>query len=346
MRLGLSRTELLRVAILYSALGLVTFGGFFASSLIGRSYALLAGLGLVAYVFGLRHGLDADHIAAIDNTTRKLMQDGQRPTTVGFWFSLGHSTVVVALIVALVYATRAVLGAIPALQAMGEVAGAAISGVFLWVVGAINVVIVLEIYRIFRALRTGELDEARLEAALSNRGFMNRYFGRMFRLIRRPWQIYPVGVLFGLGFDTASEVALIAISVGVGVTSAVPVWMVLVLPLLFTCGMVLVDTSDALMMTLAYSWAFLKPIRKVYYNLTITLISVVVAFLIGGVELLQVVSNELRLTGGRWEWLAGIDFEAMGIGVVCIFLVSWAAAILVYRLKDLEKPIPALTGRS
>jgi len=270
----------------------------------------------------------------------------RRPTTVGFWFSLGHSTVVVALIVALVYATRAVLGAIPALQVMGAVAGTAISGIFLWVMGAINVVIVLEIYRIFRALRTGELDEVRLEAALSNRGFMNRYFGKMFRLIKRPWQIYPVGVLFGLGFDTASEVALIAISVGVGVTSAVPVWMVLVLPLLFTCGMVLVDTSDALMMTLAYSWAFLKPIRKVYYNLTITFISVLVAFLIGGVELLQVVSNELRLTGGSWEWLAGIDFQTMGIGVVCIFLVSWAAAIVVYRLKDFEKRIPVLAGRS
>ena len=346
MVLGLSRAELLRVAALYSALGVVTLAGFFASSLIGRSYALLAGLGLVAYVFGLRHGLDADHIAAIDNTTRKLMQDGQRPTTVGLWFSLGHSTVVVALIVALVFATRAIVGAVPGLQVVGQVAGTAISGIFLWVIGAINVVIVLEIYRIFRALRTGELDEVRLEAALSNRGLMNRYFGGMFKLIRRPWQIYPVGVLFGLGFDTASEVALIAISVGVGVTSAVPVWMVLVLPLLFTCGMILVDTSDALMMTLAYSWAFLKPIRKVYYNLTITLISVLVAFLIGGVELLQVVSDELRLTGAGWEWLARMDFESMGVGVVCIFLVSWAAAIAVYRLKDFEKAIPALGARN
>jgi len=346
MKLGLPRAELLRVALLYAALGLVTLGGFLASSLMGRSYALLAGLGLVAYVFGLRHGLDADHIAAIDNTTRKLMQDGQRPTTVGFWFSLGHSTVVVALIVALVYATRAVVGAVPALQVMGDVAGTAVSGIFLWIMGAINVVIVLEIYRIFRALRTGEMDEARFEAALTNRGFMNRYFGRMFKMVQRPWQIYPIGVLFGLGFDTASEVALIAISVGVGVTSAVPVWMVLVLPLMFTCGMVLVDTSDALLMTLAYSWAFLKPIRKVYYNLTITLISVLVAFLIGGVELLQVLSNELRLTGGAWQWLAGMDFETMGFGVVCIFLVSWAAAIVVYRLKDFEKAIPALAPRN
>jgi nickel/cobalt transporter (NiCoT) family protein len=343
MRLGLSAGEMLKVVLLYSALALVTVAGFLASSLIGKSYALLAGLGLVAYVFGLRHGLDADHIAAIDNTTRKLMQDGTRPTTVGFWFSLGHSTVVIALIVALVYTTRAVIGAIPALQTMGDMAGTAISGIFLFAMGTVNVVIVWEIYRIFRSVRRGELDEAKFEEALGNRGFMSRYFGGMFRLIQKPWQIYPVGVLFGLGFDTASEVALIAISVGVGVTSAVPIWMVLVLPLMFTCGMVLVDTSDALLMTIAYSWAFLKPVRKVYYNLTITLISVLVAFLIGGVELLQVLSKELNLTGGVWVWLARIDFETMGLGVVCIFLVSWIAALLVYRLKNFEDAaIPGL----
>jgi high-affinity nickel-transport protein len=307
----------------------------------------LAGLGLVAYVFGLRHGLDADHIAAIDNTTRKLMQDGRRPTTVGFWFSLGHSTVVIALIVALVYATRAVVGAIPALQAIGDVAGTAISGIFLFAMGIINVVIVWEIYRIFRSVRMGELDEAEFEEALGNRGFMSRYFGGTFKMIQKPWQIYPVGVLFGLGFDTASEVALIAISVGVGVTSSVPIWMVLVLPLMFTCGMVLVDTSDALLMTMAYSWAFLKPVRKVYYNLTITLISVLVAFLIGGVELLQVLSKELNLTGGVWVLLAKMDFETMGLGVVCIFLVSWIAALLVYRLKNFEDAvIPALRPTS
>jgi high-affinity nickel-transport protein len=343
MKLGLSRAEALRVIFLYSALALVTVCGFLASSIIGRSYALLAGLGLVAYVFGLRHGLDADHIAAIDNTTRKLMQDGRRPTTVGFWFSLGHSTVVVALIVALVYATRAVIGAIPALQVMGDVAGTAISGIFLFAMGTINIVIVWEIYQVFRSVREGELDEARFEEALANRGFMSRYFGGMFKMIEKPWQIYPVGVLFGLGFDTASEVALIAISVGVGVTAAVPIWMVLVLPLMFTCGMVLVDTSDALLMTAMYSWAFLKPIRKVYYNLTITLISVLVAFLIGGVEMLRVLSNEFNLTGGIWVWLARVDFQTMGLGVVCIFLFGWAAALVVYRLKNFEDgSIPAL----
>jgi high-affinity nickel-transport protein len=347
MRYGVSRQEAFRIALLYSAIVSVTLAGFFASALIGRSYVLLAGLGIVAYVFGLRHGLDADHIAAIDNTTRKLMQDGRRPTTVGLWFSLGHSTIVIALIVVLVFATRFAIEAIPGLRGVGAMTGTAISGIFLWLIGAINLVIVMEIYRIFRAVRTGQLDENRLEEVLSNRGFMSRFFGGMFKMVQKPWQIYPIGVLFGLGFDTASEVALIAISVGVGVTSAVPVWMVLVLPLLFTCGMALVDTSDGLMMTLAYSWAFLKPIRKVYYNLTITLVSVLVAFLIGGVELMQVLSNELNLTGGIWQWLEGVDFESMGLGIVCIFLACWAGAIAVYRLKHFEdKAIPTLGKRN
>ena len=347
VNLGASKTDAFRIALLYSAIAAVTVAGFFAYAVIGKSYLLLAGLGFVAYVFGLRHGLDADHIAAIDNTTRKLILDGGRPTTVGLWFSLGHSTVVIALTVALVLATRSVIAAIPGVQGTGAIAGTAISGIFLWLIGAINVVIVMEIYHIFRAVRTGELDERRLEEALSNRGLMSRFFGGMFKAVRKPWQIYPIGVLFGLGFDTASEVALIAISVGVGVTSSVPIWMVLVLPILFTCGMTLVDTSDGVMMTLAYSWAFLKPIRKVYYNLTITLVSVLVAFLVGGVELLQVLSNELRLSGGVWGWLAGVDLETMGLGIVCIFLVCWAGAIALYRMKHFEdKAIPTLKTRS
>jgi high-affinity nickel-transport protein len=347
LKLALSRGEAFRLVLLYSIIVSVTLAGFFASAIIGRTYVLLAGLGVVAYVFGLRHGLDADHIAAIDNTTRKLMLDGKRPTTVGFWFSLGHSTVVIALIVALVFSTKAVIGAVPGLQGMGAIAGTAISGIFLWLIGAINLVIVIEIYRIFRSVRTGQLDGNRLEEALGNRGFMGRFFGSMFEMVQKPWQIYPIGVLFGLGFDTASEVALIAISVSVGVTSAVPIWMVLVLPLLFTCGMTIVDTSDGLMMSLAYSWAFLKPIRKVYYNLTITLVSVLVAFLVGGVELLQVMSNELNLSGGAWQWLAGIDFETMGIGIIGIFLVCWVGAIAFYRLKHFEdKTMPTLVTRS
>ncbi len=297
---------------------------------------MLAGLGLVAYVFGLRHGVDADHIAAIDNTTRKLMQEGKRPLTVGMWFSLGHSTIVVGLIVSLVLATRTVLGAIPALQNVGSIVGTTVSGMFLWLIGLINIVIVIEVYHVFRGLREGKLNEAHLEELLNHRGFMNRYFGHLFKLINKPWQIYPIGVLFGLGFDTASEVALIAISVGVGVSSAVPIWMILVLPLMFTCGMVLVDTSDGVAMNLAYGWAFLKPIRKIYYNLTVTIISVLVAFLIGGVELLQVISSELNMSGGFWGWLGRLDFETMGYGVVGLFVVCWLASIMFYRYKRFD----------
>ncbi|MDA4117044.1 MAG: HoxN/HupN/NixA family nickel/cobalt transporter [Thaumarchaeota archaeon] len=293
-------------------------------------------MAIVAYVFGLRHGVDADHIAAIDNTTRKLIQEGKRPLMVGSWFSLGHSTVVVGLIVALTVATRAVAADIPALQNTGSVIGTLVSGTFLFLIGLINVVIVLEIYRAFRGLSDGRLNESQLEEALAKRGFMNRYFGKMFKIVQAPWQIYPIGVLFGLGFDTASEVALIAMSVGVGASSSVPIWALLVLPFMFTCGMLLVDTSDGVSMRLAYGWAFLKPIRKIYYNLTVTIISVLVAFLIGSIEVVQVISGELNLTGGLWNQLNGLDFESLGFGIVGIFIVSWLVSIAFYRYKGYE----------
>ena len=288
----------------------------------------------MAYILGLRHGVDADHIAAIDNTTRKLMQEGKKPLTVGTWFSLGHSTIVVGLIVLLVISTRAITGSIPLLQSDGAVLGTAISGAFLWIIGLVNVAIVLGIYNIYKELKNGRLDHAQLEEALLNkRGFLNRYFSPLFKIVKKPWQIYPIGVLFGLGFDTASEVALIAISVGVGVSSSVPLWMILVLPFMFTSGMVLVDTTDGVAMRVAYGWAFLKPIRKIYYNLTITLISILVAFLVGGVEILQVLSGELNLTGGFWNWLDSLDFETLGVGIVSIFVVSWLVSIVVYKVQ-------------
>jgi len=259
--IGLSRGEKLRIIAIYSSIAAATLLGFLASLVVGKLSVVLAGLGVVTYVFGLRHGVDADHIAAIDNTTRKLMQEKQRPLTVGMWFSLGHSTIVVGLIVALVVATRAIVGHVPTLQNAGAIIGTTVSGIFLWLIGLVNVAIVLGIYRIFRGLREGRLDQAELENLLDNRGFLNRYFRPLFRIVKRPWQIYPIGVLFGLGFDTASEIALIAISVGIGVSSSVPIWMILVLPFMFTCGMVLVDTTDGVTMCLAYGWAFLKPVR-------------------------------------------------------------------------------------
>ena len=337
LRPGLSSTEKSVVLAVYGAIAATTALGFAASVYMGSSYAVLAGLGVVAYVLGLRHGVDADHIAAIDNTTRKLMHEGKRPLTVGTWFSLGHSTVVVALIVALTVATRALVNDLPALRSMGLIFGTLLSGAFLFVIGLVNVVIVWEIYRIFRGLKEQKLDGPQLEAALSGRGLINRYFGRLLKVVKEPWQLYPIGVLFGLGFDTASEVALIAISVGVSAAMSVPVWMILVLPLMFTCGMVLVDTSDGISMIFVYGWAFLKPIRKVYYNLTVTVISVLVAFLIGGVEMAQAISGEMHLSGGFWSLMNALDFETLGYAVVAIFVLSWLVSVAYYRHMGYEK---------
>lgn len=334
---SLSQSEKIKIVTVYVLIGLTTFVGFTASAIVGRLSVLLAGLGIITYVFGLRHGVDADHIAAIDNTTRKLMQEDKHPFTVGMWFSLGHSTIVVGLIVALVFATRAIIGHMPTMQKFGAVIGTTISGVFLWVMGVVNLVIVLSIYRIFKETKRGNMDQNELENLLDNRGFLNRYFRPLFMIVRKPWQIYPIGVLFGLGFDTASEIALIAISVGIGVSSSVPVWMILVLPYMFTCGMVLIDTTDGIMMRVAYGWAFMNPLRKIYYNLTVTVISVLVALAIGTAELLQVIANELSLTGPLWDWLSSLDFETIGYGIILIFLLSWLASVAIWKHKRFDE---------
>jgi high-affinity nickel-transport protein len=338
--LNLSRNEKIKIAVIFSILLAVTALGFSAAFVIGKIAVVLAGLGIVAYVFGLRHGVDADHIAAIDNTTRKLMQEGKRPFTVGMWFSLGHSTIVVALIVGLIVATRAVATNIPALQSAGAVIGTLVSGSFLWIIGFINAVIVIGMYKIFQTLKQGKLNQAELDNLLENRGFMNRFFRPLFKLISKPWHIYPVGVLFGLGFDTASEVALIAISVGIGVSTSIPLYYILILPLLFTCGMVTIDTADGVAMRVAYGWAFLNPIRKIYYNLTVTVISVLVAWAIGTVELLQVLSNELNLNGLFWNWLNALNFEMIGFGIVAIFVVSWLVSFGYWQYKQFDKTVP------
>lgn len=346
--MGLSGAEKARIVVIYAVIILVTVMGFLLSFAIGRTAIVLAGLGIVSYVFGLRHGVDADHIAAIDNTTRKLLQEKKRPLTVGTWFSLGHSTVVVGLIVALIFATRAVSASVPMLQAAGDIAGTLISGGFLWIIGLINVLIVVGVYRIFTAMRERKMDQAELDSLMDKRGFMSRYFHSLFKLVKNPWQIYPVGVLFGLGFDTATEVALIAISVGVGVSTGIPVYYVLVLPLLFTCGMVLVDTTDGVLMRVAYGWAFLNPLRKVYYNLTVTIISVLVAWVIGSIELLQVLSTELGLSGSFWLWIDSLDFETIGYGIVAIFAVSWLVSMAYWRVNRFEEkypgPVPGITS--
>jgi high-affinity nickel-transport protein len=357
---ALTKGEKVRMAALYLViLGVTAFAFIAAFAYLPHQIPgevtggglLFTGLALTAYILGLRHGFDADHIAAIDNTTRKLLNEGKRPLTVGTWFSLGHSTIVCGMIVALVFAFNAVKSQYTAFASAGAVLGTLISGIFLFAIGLINVIIVLDVYRIFRGLRTRTLDQAALDEQLEKRGFLNRYFGRLFRLIEEPWQIYPIGVLFGLGFDTATEIIIIALATDLAFTGTFPLWAILILPLLFTCGMVLSDTSDGFSMRYAYGWAFLKPIRKIYYNLTLTIISVLVAFVIGGVELLQVISGEFHWGGPFWSWLDALDFEELGIGIVVLFLGCWIGAMVIYRLKRYEEigfapvpPAPPSTG--
>ena len=334
--MGLSRTEKIKIATIYSSLGLATVVAFIASTIVGSITTLLAGLGIVAYVLGLRHGMDADHIAAIDNTTRKLIQNkDKRPLTVGMWFSLGHSVIVCALVVALIFAARMIISRIPAFESGGAVIGTSVSGLFLFLIGIINVIIVLNIYRTFRELRQGKLTQAEIQSQLDKAP--PRYFRALFKIVNEPWQIFPIGILFGLGFDTATQVALIAVSVGVGVSSSLPIWMILVLPLMFTCGMVMTDTTDGVTMRIAYGWAFQNPLRKVYYNLTITIISVLVAFVIGGVELIQVIAMEMNLTGPFWSWLANLDFESIGIVIIVMFVVCWLVSVVIWKHGRLEE---------
>lgn len=339
-----SASEKARIGLLYASIASVTIVAMTASVVLGHVSPLLNGLGIVAYFLGLRHGVDADHIAAIDNTTRKLMQQGKPRFTVGTWFSLGHSTVVVGLIAAIILVTRTVIGEIPVLQNWGDIVGTLVSGVFLFIIGFINLLVVSGVYRLFKQAREGTMKEKELEEYMQNRGFLNRLFRPLFKFVDDAWQIYPIGVLFGLGFDTATEVALIAISVGVGVSSLIPLWQILVLPLLFTCGMVLTDTTDGITMRFAYGWAFLTPLKKVYYNLTVTVMSVLVAFVIGAIELVQVLSTELGLRGPMWSWINNLDFEAMGFAIVGVFFATWITAYAIWKHKKYEQYPSSLVG--
>ena len=293
----------------------------------------LAGLGVLAYTFGLRHAFDADHIAAIDNTTRKFLQDGKRSLGVGFFFSLGHSTVVFALASGLAVAASAVKAKIPSFQSWGSYVGTGVSGTFLLLIGLLNLVVLLDIVRIFGELRRGRLDEARLEARLLDRGLMSRgLLRRVGARVTESWHMYPLGVLFGLGFDTATEVGLLALSAGAA-TKHVPFLAVVSLPLLFAAGMSLLDTADGAFMAHAYGWAFSNPVRKVYYNLTITSLSVAVALGIGGVELLQVAA--------RATW---VDFNTLGYGIVGLFALTWAASALIWKARRIEERYSGRAG--
>jgi high-affinity nickel-transport protein len=319
------------VIVLLHAVG---WGLFFYYS---GSNHLLAGLGTLAYTLGLRHAFDADHIAAIDNTTRKLVQEKQRPLGVGFFFSLGHSSVVFGLTVGLALAARAMSAGLPTLAGYGSDVGASVSGVFLWVIGSLNLAVLLDIVRIFRRLRAGEIDQNRLEQRLRERGLMSRLFiGRLLRLVSKAWHMLPIGFLFGLGFDTATEIALLGGAAGVA-THHVSVAGVLSLPILFAAGMSLLDTADGAFMARAYDWAFTSPVRKIYYNITVTGLSVLVALGIGTIELMQVLSSKLGLSGGFWRWLNGLDFGSLGYVLVGLFVVTWAVSALVWKAARIEE---------
>ena len=328
------KTRLTLFGLAVALLHVVGWGLFVYYS---RSYPALAGLGTLAYTFGLRHAFDADHIAAIDNTTRKLLQDGQKPVGVGFFFSLGHSSVVLALTASLALGAASVKAHIPSFQHWGGYVGAGVSGTFLLAIGVLNLLVLLDIVRIFFAMRRGSYDKAKLEERLLDRGFMNRfYIGRFANRITSSWQMYPLGVLFGLGFDTATEVGVLALAAGVA-THQVPFLAVLSLPILFAAGMCLMDTADGAFMSQAYGWAFANPVRKVYYNITVTSLSVAVALLIGTIELLQVASAKFGLDDGFWSFLNTIDFGTLGYAIVGLFVLTWATSIVLWRVRRIEE---------
>jgi nickel/cobalt transporter (NiCoT) family protein len=352
----LSRDEWLRIAgmtgfvILLHVVGWATLIAILAP----RHYDLGStggvfgiGLGVTAYTLGLRHAFDADHIAAIDNTTRKLMNERQRPLSVGFWFSLGHSSIVFGLCFLLAVGIRTLAGEVTdensGLQQTTGLIGTLVSGVFLTLIAVINLVVLVGIVKVFQNMRGGSYDEAELERRLDERGLLNRVLGRVTRAVTKPWHMYPVGLLFGLGFDTATEVSLLVLAGGAAAT-ALPWYAILVLPVLFAAGMSLLDTIDGCFMNFAYGWAFSKPVRKVYYNIAITGLSVAVALIIGGVELLGLLAEKAGLTGGFWDWVSGLDLNFVGYAIVGLFVLTWIVALAVWRFGRIEErwsaPIP------
>ncbi|MEU2063745.1 HoxN/HupN/NixA family nickel/cobalt transporter [Streptomyces sp. NPDC013455] len=303
------------------------------------------GLGITAYTLGMRHAFDADHIAAIDNTTRKLMADGKRPVSVGFWFALGHSSVVVLLALLIAGGTSLagkVMNEGSATHQVLGFLGTTISGTFLYLIAALNLVALVGILKVFRAMRAGSYDERELEQHLDSRGFMNRVLGRLTRSVSRPGQMYPLGFLFGLGFDTATEVTLMVMA-GSGAAAGLPWYAILCLPLLFAAGMSLFDTLDGTFMNFAYQWAFSNPVRKVFYNLAITGLSIAVAFFIGTIELVGVVHEKFHLDDPVTGWVAGLNLDSVGYLIVGLFVAVWAAALAYWRLARVEERWTART---
>ena len=333
----MTRPEWLRLSAFGGGVLLLHLLGWGLFLYYARSNPALAGLGTLAYTFGLRHAFDADHIAAIDNTTRKFLGEDKRSLGVGFFFSLGHSTIVFALTAGLAVGAKTVSDGLPAFQRYGGTIGTSVSGTFLLLIGVLNLLVLADIVRVFREMKTGRYDQAGLERRLLDQGLMSRAFlRRLGDRIDASWKMYPLGLLFGLGFDTATEIGLLAIAAGVA-THHIPFLAIVSLPLIFAAGMSLMDTADGAFMSHAYGWAFSNPVRKVYYNITVTSLSVAVALVIGLVEIMQVTAHQLSLDSGVWGVLADLDFGMLGYVVVAMFVATWALSAVLWKTRRIEE---------
>ncbi|MGB6073997.1 MAG: HoxN/HupN/NixA family nickel/cobalt transporter, partial [Candidatus Acidiferrales bacterium] len=331
-----------KVIGIYALLLAFNLGAWLWAALAFHHYPVLLGTALLAYSFGLRHAVDADHIAAIDNATRKLMQEGKRPVAVGFMFSLGHSTIVVIGAAAIAGTAIALQHRVDATRSVGGVIGTLVSAFFLFAIAIVNLIVLRSIYGAFVRVRRGEpYVEEDFDMLLGNRGLLSRLFRPMFRMITRSWHMYPIGLLFGLGFDTATEIGLLGISAAEASTG-LSFSSILVFPALFAAGMSLIDTTDNILMLGAYGWAFVKPIRKIYYNMTITSVSVIVALVVGGVEALGLLAGQFHLTGRFWNAVTKLNnnFGTLGYFIVALFALSWMVSVAVYKWRRFEKVSP------
>jgi len=331
-----------RVAILYAVLAFANVGAWGWALIAFRDYPLQLGTAFLAYTFGLRHAVDADHIAAIDNVTRKLMQEGKRPAAAGFFFSLGHSTIVWLGTIVIAVTAAAFKNKIDAFKAIGGVAGTLVSASFLLAIAIMNIFVLAAIYKTFRHVKAGgAYAEEDLNVLLSGGGFLSRLFRPLFGAISRSWHMYPLGFLFGLGFDTATEIGLLGLSAAVA-SQGMSLWSTFVFPALFTAGMSLVDTTDSILMVKAYGWAFVKPVRKLYYNMTMTFVSILVALIVGGLETLNLIGDKLELRGVFWDWVGAINdnFGTLGYVIIGVFVATWAISVLIYRWMGYDRLEP------
>ncbi len=328
-----------RLIAIYAALITANIAVWTWALYLFASHPVMLGTAFLAYSFGLRHAVDADHIAAIDNVTRKLMQSGRRPISVGLWFSLGHSTVVILAALAIAITTSELAESFESFKAFGGIIGTSVSTLFLFAVAAMNWVILVSVWKTFRHVRAGgAYIEADFDILLNSRGLLARIFRPLFRLVSRSWHMFPLGFLFGLGFDTATEVALLGIS-ATQAGQGMSIWAIMVFPALFAAGMSLIDTTDGVLMLGAYNWAFVKPMRKLYYNLVITAVSVVVAVLIGGIEGLGLIGDQLGLTGWFWDGVGVLNdnFNGVGFAIIFVFIAAWIVSLLIYRYARLDE---------